>query len=52
MIRERVKEAKVPRISRKMTIRIFVSSAIKGGIWRRIAKSTKDGLKRKVISYL
>jgi hypothetical protein len=32
MIRERVKEEKVPRISRKMTIRIFVSSAIKGGI--------------------
>jgi len=40
MKRERVKEAKVPRISRKitscqsrkMTIRILVSSARKGGI--------------------
>jgi hypothetical protein len=56
----KTKDAKVPHTSRKktscqlrnMTIRILVSSIRKMGIWRRIAKSIKDGSKRKVISYL
>jgi len=42
MIRERVIKVKVPRISRKTTS----CKSGKGSIWRRIAKSIKDGLKR------
>jgi hypothetical protein len=55
MINERPREAKVSHTSRKktswqarnMTVRILVSSARKMSIWRRIAKSIKDGSKRK-----
>jgi hypothetical protein len=58
--KERPREARMPHTSRnktscqssKMAIRILVSSARKMGIWRKIAKSIKDGSKRMVISYL